>query len=61
MPMSQGMAINRVIKEHKIPARAWGYSGSAIGVETKKQKILWRDKGVHLEFLGIVNKNGDLI
>jgi hypothetical protein len=56
MPMAQGYAINEVIKRYKIPAKAWGYSGSAIGVETNKQKILWRDKGTHLDFLGIVNK-----
>ena len=56
MPMAQGMSINEVIKRYKIPAKAWGYNGSAIGVETNKQKILWRDRGTHLDFLGIVNK-----
>lgn len=57
--MSQGMAIKKVIQTYKIPAQKWGYSGSAIAVETKKQKILWRDKGTHLDFLGIVNKELD--
>lgn len=56
LPMSQGMAINSVIKEYQIPAIAWGYSGSLIGVETKKQIIIWRDKGTHLEFKGLIDK-----
>jgi len=56
LPMSQGFALNKIIQKYKIPAKKWGYSGSAIAIETKMQKILWRDKGSHLEFLGIVNK-----
>ena len=56
LPMCQGMAIKEVIKRYKIPAKEWGYSGSAIGVGTKKQRILWRDKGTHLDFLGIIDK-----
>jgi CRISPR/Cas system-associated exonuclease Cas4 (RecB family) len=56
LPMAQGMAIKEVIKRYKIPAKRWGYSGSAIAVQTNKQKILWRDRGTHLDFLGIVNE-----
>ena len=56
MPMVQGMGINEVIKRYKIPAMAWGWSGSHIGVETKKQKIFWLDEGTHLKFLGMLNK-----
>lgn len=57
LPMSQGLAIKEVIKRYKIPAQRWGYSGSAIAVQTKKQKILWRDRGSHLDFLGIINED----
>jgi len=57
LPMSPGMAIKSVIKEYKIPAIAWGYSGSLIGIETKKQIMIWRDKGTHLEFKGLINKS----
>ena len=56
LPFSQGWAIKEVIKKYKIPVKEWGYSGSAIAVGTKKQRMLWRDKGTHLDFLGIVNK-----
>ena len=56
LPMGQGMAINSVIKEYKIPAIAWGYNGSLIGVETKNQIIIWRDMGTHLEFKGLIDK-----
>ena len=56
MPLSQGMAIKRLIEEYKIPAIAWGYEGSLIGIETKKQIMIWRDKGTHLEFKGLINK-----
>jgi hypothetical protein len=56
MPMSQGWAINKVIKLYKIPAIRWGYSNNYIGVETKKQYMIWKDKGGHLEFCGVVNK-----
>jgi len=57
LPMSQGLAIKEVIRRYKIPAQEWGYSGSAIGVGTKKQRIVWRDKGTHLDFLGIIDKD----
>jgi hypothetical protein len=59
LPMGQGYAINSVIKEYNIPAIAWGYHGSLIGVETKKQFIIWRDRGTHLEFKGIIDKDID--
>jgi hypothetical protein len=56
LPMSQGMAIQIVIDTYKIPAIKWGYNGSLIGIETKKQIMVWRDKGSCLEFLGLMNK-----
>ncbi len=56
LPAIPGMNINGVIKQYKIPAIAWGWSGSLIGVETKKQYIFWRDFGTHLEFKGLLNK-----
>jgi hypothetical protein len=56
MPFSQGWAINEVIKTYKIPAKKWGYEYDTIGVQTKKQYILWKDNGGNLEFLGLVNK-----
>lgn len=56
LPFMQGYAINEVIKKYNIPAVAWGYFSDLIGVETKKQYILWRDEGWRLVFLGLVNK-----
>lgn len=58
IPMSQGLALKKVIDTYKIPAKKVGYSGrySQIGVETNKQFILWEDKGTHLNFLGLVDK-----
>lgn len=58
LPFSQGEAIKRVISQYNIPAIKWGYykTGSIIGVETKKQKMFWSDKGSTLQFLGILNK-----
>jgi hypothetical protein len=54
---SQGWAINHVIKTYDIPAVEWGYSPSgAIGVGTKTQRMVWKDKGMSLEFQGIVKK-----
>lgn len=53
MPFSQGWAINKVIKKYKIPAKKWGYDYDVIGVQTKKQRMLWRDAGTKLEFLGL--------
>jgi hypothetical protein len=62
LPFSQGFAIKDVIKRYNIPAIQWGYvgTGTFIGVETKKQKMFWRDKGSTLEFLGILNKDGSV-
>ena len=56
MPMIPGENIKALVKEYKIPVIRWGYSGSLIGIETKKQIIIWRDKGSHLEFKGLINK-----
>lgn len=62
LPLSQGSAIKEVISRYKIPAIQWGYvgTGAFIGVETKKQKMFWRDKGAELQFLGILNKDGSV-
>lgn len=56
-PAMQFMAINAVIKEYNIRALAWGYYHDVIGIETKKQYLFWRDKGSHIEFVGLVNKS----
>lgn len=56
LPMTQGLAITNVIERYDIPAKQWGYSGSLIGIETKKQYLFWRDRGSELEFKGIINK-----
>jgi len=56
LPMAQGMGINAVIKEYHIPAQSWGYYGSLISVQTKKQIMFWRDLGTHLEFKGLIDK-----
>ena len=59
LPAGQGMAIQSVIREYKIPAIRWGYYGSLIGVETKKQIIIWRDRGTHLDFKGVIDKKSE--
>lgn len=56
LPFSQGFAINFLIKRYKIPAIRWGFKGSLIGLETKKQFLIWKDMGSSLSFMGIVNK-----
>lgn len=58
LPMGQGLALQSVIKEYRIPAKRVGYSGGSpiIGVETNKQVIFWQDHGTHLEFKGMLNK-----
>lgn len=58
LPFSQGYTINALIKEYQIPAIRWGYDGSLIGLETKRQYLFWRDLGTSLEFKGLINKNG---
>lgn len=61
LPMSQGLALKFLIKHYKIRGiKKLGYSGghSAIGIETGKQYLFWKDTGVGVEFLGIVNKKG---
>ena len=58
LPMCQGMAINSLMKEYKIPAISYGYHFNLIGIETHKQFLMWRDLGYGLEFLGIINKDG---
>lgn len=56
LPFSQGYAINYLIKRYKINAIKWGWGNSTIALETKKQFLLWEDKGSSLEFLGLINK-----
>jgi len=56
LPMMQGSLINELISRYGIPAIAWGYDGSLIGIETRKQYLIWRDKGGMAEFKGIINK-----
>jgi len=58
LPMCQGMAINKLVKEYSIPAISYGYHFNLIGIETHKQFLMWRDLGYGLEFLGIINKDG---
>ena len=57
LPMSQGSMMNEIAKKYKIPAIRWGYQFDLLGLETKKQFLLWRDCGSHAEFLGIINKD----
>lgn len=59
LPMMQGEAIKTVIQKYKIPAIKWGYGAQYIGVETKKQIIVWEDEGWRLIFMGIYNKDVD--
>ena len=59
LPLGQGLALKEVIERYEIPARRVGYGQtSIIGVETNNQIMYWRDHGSHLEFKGIVNKDG---
>ncbi len=44
-----------LVEEYKIPAKKWGYHHSHIGIETKRQKLFWRDEGIQLIFLGILD------
>jgi len=58
MAMSPGLMIKHIIENYKIPALSVGHdcrSGN-IGIETKKQFILWRDCGSHAELLGLIQK-----
>ena len=56
MPFSQGWVVNEMIKRYKIPAKKWGYDNDIIGIETKRQRILWKDQGGRVDFLGLVDK-----
>ena len=62
LPLMQGEMINLLIKKYKIPACfksvKWGYHLDLVGIETKKQFMIWRDCGSHAEFLGLINKDG---
>ena len=58
MPMSQGSLINELMKRYKMPAVAVGWHFDLIGIETKKQFMIWKDIGSHAEFLGLINKDG---
>jgi hypothetical protein len=57
LPFMPGSRINSLIEHYKIPAIQWGYEGSLIGIETKKQFMIWRDKGYCMEFKGLMNKS----
>jgi hypothetical protein len=61
MPMCQGMAINAVIKEYHIPAKEWGYHFDKIGVKTNKQMMFWKDTGVGVSFIGIIDLDTDTV
>ena len=58
MAMSPGLMIKHMIKHYKIPALAVGHDCRTgnIGIETKKQFVLWRDCGSHAELLGLIQK-----
>ena len=64
MPLSQGEAVKAVIKQYKIAAKEWGYgrynSSAVIGVGTDKQRMIWKDNGSSLSFVGIINKDGSI-
>jgi len=62
MAMSPGLMIKHIIENYKIPALSVGfdYRSCTLGIETKKQFILWRDCGSHAELLGLIQKE-DLI
>ena len=59
LPMMPGEAIKAVIKEYNMPAKAWGYFHNVIGIETKKQQILFKDDGTGISFLGLYNKHNN--
>jgi hypothetical protein len=58
LPMSQGLLIQEIIKQIGIRPIGWGYHFNLVGLETKKQFLIWRDTGVSAEFLGGINKDG---
>ena len=57
---AQQLAVKKLIDHYGIPAKKIGSYMSTIGLETKKQFLLWRDKGYEYEFLGLVNKKEKL-
>jgi hypothetical protein len=61
LPMCQGMAIQAVIKEYHIPAKEWGYHLDKIGVKTQKQMLFWKDTGIGVSFIGIIDLETDKV
>jgi hypothetical protein len=61
LPMSQGMAIQTVIQELRIPAKEWGYHFDKIGVKTNKQMIFWIDSGVGVSWIGTIDLDTDTV
>lgn len=56
LPFMPGYAIKTVIEHYNIPAIKWGHDKDYIGIETKKQFIVWQDEGWRLVFIGLMNK-----
>ena len=56
LPMGQGFAINMLISKYKIKPVQFAYGKDLIGIETEKQKLIWKDKGMSIEFVGLINK-----
>ena len=56
LPMSPALAINEIISKNKIPAIAYGYDGTLIGIETKISYMFWRI-GTDIEFKGTLLKS----
>lgn len=61
LPMCQGMAIQAVIERYNIPAKEWGYHFDKIGVKTNKQMIFWKDTGIGVSFIGIIDLETDKV
>jgi hypothetical protein len=57
LPMIPGGALFDIMRHYKIPAIRWGYNGTLIGIETKKQFLFWRWIGSACEFKGLLNKD----
>jgi len=61
LPMMPGEAIKSMVKHYKMFPIAVGYYLDVIGVETAKQVILWKDDGVRVSWLGMLDKDTDKI
>lgn len=56
LPYSQGYAIKMILGKYDIKPIQFAYTTDLVGIETAKQKLIWRDKGLSLEFLGLIDK-----